>query len=68
MVRYTFSCENPSQQYIQIQAIIPVEKDETIVKLPCWRPGRYELANFAKNIKSFKVYNQDKKTITFHKT
>jgi len=36
MVRYTFSCENPSQQYIQIQAIIPVEKEETIVLLETW--------------------------------
>jgi predicted metalloprotease with PDZ domain len=68
MVRYTFSCENPSQQYVQIQAIIPVEKEETIINLPCWRPGRYELANFAKNIKNFKVYNEEKKTVEFHKT
>ena len=68
MVRYTFSCENPSQQYVQIQAIIPVEKEETVINLPCWRPGRYELANFAKNIKNFKVYNEEKKTVEFHKT
>lgn len=68
MVKYTFSSENPSQQYIHIRVEIPVEQDATTIYLPCWRPGRYELSNFAKNINNFKVYNSNKKTVEFHKT
>lgn len=63
MVKYTFSCENPSQQYISIKATIKVKNDRTIVHLPSWRPGRYELGNFAKNVKAFKVFDQDNKAI-----
>ena len=29
------------------------------IQLPAWRPGRYELANFAKNVKDFVVYDQE---------
>ncbi len=67
MVKYTFSCENPSQQYISIRATFQVTSDVTIVHLPSWRPGRYELGNFAKNVKGFKVFDQDNKRVDFKK-
>jgi len=67
MVKYTFSCENPSQQYISITATFEVENEKTIVHLPSWRPGRYELGDFAKNVKGFKVFNQNNKLIGFKK-
>lgn len=63
MVNYSFSIENASQQYIQIKATFEVSKETTIVRLPSWRPGRYELGNFAKNVKGFKVYNDENKRI-----
>lgn len=67
MILYKFSIKNPSNQYIQIQ--LSFESSQTIehIQLPSWRPGRYELGNFAKNIKNFKVYG-DKKTLSFEKT
>lgn len=67
MISYKFSIENPSNQYIQIQ--ISFESDQSIeyIQLPSWRPGRYELGNFAKNVKNFKVYG-DKKNLVFEKT
>lgn len=58
MVNYHFSVENPSQQYIQIKAYFEVLSETTTVRLPSWRPGRYELGNFAKNVKGFKVYDE----------
>jgi predicted metalloprotease with PDZ domain len=67
MVKYSFSCENPSQQYISISATFKVAHDVTIVHLPSWRPGRYELGNFAKNIKGFKVFDQNNKKVDFKK-
>ncbi len=63
MVNYSFSIENPNQQYIQIKATFEELGDTTIIRLPSWRPGRYELGNFAKNIKGFKVYNDQNKRI-----
>ena len=68
MVNYTFSCDNPTQQYISIKAKFSVNKDVTLVHLPSWRPGRYELGNFAKNVKGFKVFDQDNKAVNFSKT
>jgi predicted metalloprotease with PDZ domain len=67
MTKYFFSCENPSQQYISIKTIFQVNSNSTILHLPSWRPGRYELGNFAKNVKGFKVFNQNNKVLSFKK-
>jgi predicted metalloprotease with PDZ domain len=36
--------------------------------LPAWRPGRYELGNFAKNIKRVDAFDENKKSLAYHKT
>jgi predicted metalloprotease with PDZ domain len=63
MVTYSLSIEHANQQYIQFQVRFETINDTTIVRLPSWRPGRYELGNFAKNVKGFKVYNDQNKRI-----
>jgi predicted metalloprotease with PDZ domain len=67
IVRYTFSAEDSNKQYVQINVEIPVFKETTLIHLPSWRPGRYELGNFAKNINRFSVYNDQKKSLPFQK-
>jgi predicted metalloprotease with PDZ domain len=67
MPNYTFSIENPNQQYIRIKAVFPVSQEKTIVHLPSWRPGRYELGNFAKNVKGFKVFDEKGAKLNFSK-
>ena len=57
MVSFVFDIPNPSQQYIHVQLSFEVRDDITVLKLPAWRPGRYELGNFAKNLRSFQVYD-----------
>jgi predicted metalloprotease with PDZ domain len=37
------------------------------LQLPAWRPGRYELGNFAKNVKRVDVFNQDNKPVSYTK-
>ena len=37
------------------------------LQIPAWRPGRYELANFAKNIKNFAVFDDQMKPCTYRK-
>ncbi|MDX2362605.1 MAG: PDZ domain-containing protein [Crocinitomicaceae bacterium] len=67
MNQYTFHIDNPSQHYIRISAQFLVSNETTNIQLPAWRPGRYELANFAKNIRNFNVFNEDGKKCSVHK-
>ncbi|MEN9968088.1 MAG: hypothetical protein RIR94_258 [Bacteroidota bacterium] len=70
MVRYQVRCEQAQQRYIQFSAVFEqaAELDELQLELPSWRPGRYEIGNFAKNIKGFKAFGADKQPLPFEKT
>ena len=37
------------------------------LQLPAWRPGRYELGNFAKNVKRVDVFNEKNEPLTYTK-
>lgn len=67
MIQFTFSTEQANNQYVQIKAVIPSKEDLTVVQLPSWRPGRYELGNFAKNVRNFKVLSSEKKQLKIKK-
>ena len=67
MTKFTFNADNHSQQFVKISVEFKTSKDETILQLPSWRPGRYELANFAKNIRDFKVLDENDKQIQAEK-
>ena len=67
MTKFTFGTDQKNLQYVQIKAEIPVTKEETVVRLPSWRPGRYELGNFAKNVRDFKVFNEKGEKLPFRK-
>jgi predicted metalloprotease with PDZ domain len=57
---YRISSKTPSSRYLQIDAITEnPEKKNIEIQLPSWRPGRYELGNFAKNVRNFKAYDSD---------
>jgi predicted metalloprotease with PDZ domain len=70
MVRYQVRCEQAQQRYIQFSAVFEqaAELDVLQLELPSWRPGRYEIGNFAKNIKGFKAFGADKQALPFEKT
>ena len=67
MIHYTLSSENPSAQYIQISMQFEPTSEVITIQLPAWRPGRYELGNFAKNIKGFNVVNENGQELLFKK-
>lgn len=67
MVKFTFDSENSNQQYIHITATFASKEDTTFVQLPSWRPGRYELANFAKNVRNFKVFDTNNQLVSAEK-
>lgn len=67
-VYYGISYKNPATQYIDIQMTVnTTHLDELIVRMSAWRPGRYELGNFAKNIRSFEAYNDSGKKLKWEK-
>jgi len=69
MITYTLSTELPHRQYIQFKATFTHDgSDSLTIQLPAWRPGRYELANFAKNIRKFVPTDLDGNQLSFKKT
>ena len=67
-MKYFVNYNNPERHFIDFKLVIET-KDIHILKLqlPSWRPGRYELGNFAKNIKGFKVFTNDFQEVSFSK-
>lgn len=68
MVRFVFEIPNPAQQYVHIHAHFEVKDDVTVINLPAWRPGRYELGNFAKNVRGFRVCDENGNLLDSRKT
>ena len=67
MIKYKISSENPQSHFLNIEMVIDNIQSGTIeLQLPAWRPGRYELQNFAKNIQRFEVFSSQKE-VQFHK-
>ncbi|MBA3900084.1 MAG: M61 family metallopeptidase [Bacteroidetes bacterium] len=67
-MRYIFHYNKPSEQFLDIDFIIEGNKEKELdVQLSAWRPGRYELANFAKNIRNWKATDENGNELFFKK-
>ncbi len=66
-MKYLFNTNNPNQHYLQVSVEGTANTNNPVIQLPSWRPGRYELGNFAKNVKGFKVFNSNGKRVDFQK-
>ena len=67
-MKYLISYEQPQNHFIDFELKVNVDHRNIIdLQLPAWRPGRYELANFAKNIKDFRVFDGDNNPLIFEK-
>ncbi|MFT5777971.1 MAG: putative metalloprotease with PDZ domain [Crocinitomicaceae bacterium] len=67
MVRFTFDSANANQQYIFITATFNTNEELTLLQLPSWRPGRYELGNFAKNLRNLRVFDEQNQLLSTKK-
>jgi len=58
----------PNRQFLDVEFILtgPFNEKE-LVKLPQWRPGRYELGNFAKNVRNWRVMDEVGNPLPFSK-
>jgi predicted metalloprotease with PDZ domain len=60
-MHYFIYRKNILSQFIQIRLSINCNRGETVsLQLPAWRPGRYELANYAQKIRGFKISSGEK--------
>ncbi|TDB63771.1 M61 family metallopeptidase [Arundinibacter roseus] len=51
---YHIAVPDPNSRFVEISCTAPVNGQQTLeFQLPAWRPGRYEIQNFAKNIQKF---------------
>lgn len=67
-MQYKITFGNPLQHLIYINFQIDVsDKDTETFYLPIWRPGRYEAANYSKNITSFNATNERGQSLNWSK-
>lgn len=68
MTEYTLKYQEPHKHFLYVKAVFNVtNKDEIQLQFPTWRPGRYEKADFVKNINSWKVLDDSGKTLQTEK-
>jgi predicted metalloprotease with PDZ domain len=61
-MKYTISAPIPSSQILEIHLELYCREREKIqLQLPSWRPGRYEIANYAQYIKGLEVFGPNGK-------
>ena len=69
MIKYKLSIKHPSSHYIYVDLAVDNIKSESLqLQLPAWRPGRYELGNFAKNIKRVDCFDVKGNVLEYSKT
>jgi predicted metalloprotease with PDZ domain len=68
MIRYSLYQKNPAAHYIYVDMFVDnLTGSKLRLQLPAWRPGRYELGNFAKNIKRVDVFNEKNEPLNYTK-
>ena len=66
---YSFSWERANNQLVHITFSIKENtKKDLEIRLPAWRPGRYEISNFAKNIIHISASNAKGELLEIKKT
>lgn len=68
MTHYKLSSIQPNTHFITIQITILTKNETEYFQLPSWRPGRYELGNFAKNVVNFKILDERNQPVAYKKT
>ncbi|UCS95134.1 M61 family peptidase [Echinicola marina] len=55
-MEYLIKRNNPLSQFIEVKLNLHCKQGEKVnLQLPSWRPGRYEITNYAQNIRDFSV-------------
>lgn len=68
MIHYRLSQKLPQDSFLQVEVSFKPLQTDFELKLPEWRPGRYQLGNFSKYLRNFKAVNKKEEAIDFKKT
>ncbi|MCC5945709.1 MAG: M61 family metallopeptidase [Bernardetiaceae bacterium] len=67
-MQYLISYQDTHSKFLHFNLQIDnIAQAQLELQLPAWRPGRYSLQNFAKNIRDFAVYNAQSEPLAFRK-
>ncbi len=67
-ILYKLAAAHPISHFVEIEMhVSDIDSDEVIFQLPSWRPGRYEIANFAKNVRKWRAMNNKNEALAFRK-
>ncbi|ELR69553.1 hypothetical protein C900_04941 [Fulvivirga imtechensis AK7] len=67
-MKYSISFRNPLTHFIHVELELDTSQVDIIsLALPIWRPGRYEAANYAKNIRGFKAISSGNSLLPYRK-
>lgn len=65
---YRIAREDPNKHLLRIELLIQgVEGDSLELQMPAWRPGRYQLADFAKNVMRVDAYDEEGRALAVEK-
>ena len=68
MINYSISYNNPHRHYVDFElSASTLGKDRIQFQLSAWRPGRYELADFAQNIQKWGAFDENNNPLAFKK-
>ncbi len=63
-MHYKIHYQHPNRNFIDLELRIEgIETPEIELQLPAWRPGRYELQHFAKNIQRFEIFDTNEQPV-----
>jgi predicted metalloprotease with PDZ domain len=69
MIQYKIRCKNPVSQFVEIELALKLIKNEQVkLQLPAWRAGRYQLANYAQNIRTLSLHDPHGNIVLADKT
>jgi len=55
-VRYLVRVEDPRTQLYHVEATFPASGATTLLSLPAWTPGHYEIENYARYVRDFSAH------------
>ena len=58
-VDYLIRVEDPGTQLYHVEAVLPATGEATLISLPSWTPGYYEVKNYARYVRNFRAYADD---------
>jgi predicted metalloprotease with PDZ domain len=68
MIHYRIAYTNPQTRFLEVECKFSHLSTLTLnLCLPAWRPGRYELQNYAKNIFDFAVFDEQNRPLSYRK-